>query len=122
MRGTFPGEAGSPGTTLAFPRLRMNQRRFNSRFLHCVRRSAHSGRNDRAIFCLELPAQDKMRPSGVKQTKKGRPEEENMKTFIGLVAVCVLFSLSSFAQHGAGHGGGDGVGGGAAHMPAHGPS
>jgi hypothetical protein len=45
-----------------------------------------------------------------------------MKKLIGLLAVCVLFSLSAFAQHGAAQGGGHGVGGGAAHIPAHGPA
>ena len=41
-----------------------------------------------------------------------------MKKLVGLLAFCVLFSFSAFAQHAAVHG----VGGGVAHIPAHGPA
>jgi hypothetical protein len=50
----------------------------------------------------------------------GRLEEamKMKKKLVGLLAFCVLFSLSAFAQHGAVHG----VGGGVAHIPEHGPA
>jgi hypothetical protein len=63
-------------------------------------------------------AQDKITPSGVKQTEKRCLEETMKKKLVGLLAFWVLFSLSAFGQHAAAHD----VGGGAAHIPAHGPA